>query len=1015
MKETIRTPKSWRSSQALCSLLLVVMLSGLLPALPASAANGGPFQGENAPMVEASASSAAIPLEDLLAADGTLQILPGQHGSIDARGWRLVSQNGEAPRFAPQAPGDEQWWDGFHLNGLDGEVHALAFDNQGNLYAGGHFAAAGTVIVNNIARWDPLTATWSALGSGIEDGWNTTSVYAMAVDSSGNLYVGGDFTIAGGMGANFIACWDPFAQTWSGLGSGMSGGNLYKIGVYALALDGNGTLYAGGSFTHAGEVTALYIARWDPLTQSWSDLNGGMGGIYEYTVVDALAFDSNGNLYVGGNFYSGGGVSAHYIARWDPLTQTWSALGSGMNGVVHALAIDGSGNLYAGGGFTTAGGVSANSVARWDPPTATWSALGSGLDDEVFALALDGSENLYAGGNFTTAGGVSANCIARWDPLTQTWNTLGSGMTGSNYFGPSVRALAVDSSGNLHAGGNFATAGGAPVEFLARWDGAAWGALFSDSGEGGVTGFVYALVVDGSGNLYAGGRFLTAGGAIANGVAQWDPITQSWSALGSGTNHFVHALAVDSNGNLYAGGDFTTVGGIDANYIARWDPLTQTWSSLSGGMDHSVRALAFDNSGKLYVGGFFDTAGGVIANGIARWDPLTQTWSALGSGVSSNVYALAFDVDETLYVGGSFSTAGGMSANNIASWEPLTQTWSALGSGMNGIVHALAIDGSGNLYAGGWFTSAGGVNANSIAHWDPLTQTWSALGSGVSGTVYGLAVGSDGNLYVGGSFYTAGGMSAKGVARWDPLTATWSTLGSGVNDYVYALAIDGSGNLYAGGGFTTAGGKASSRIALWMPNIAPVADAGADQAAAEGQAVAFSGSYTDPGPQTLNALGTPMVAWDFGDGGGITGTLTPTHTYADNGIYTVTLVITDELGGAGMGTLLVTVENVAPALDPIADRSVVVGRAFTITAAFTDPGLLDTHSAVMDWGNGMTETLDLAAGLSGFDLAHAYTVAGVYTVTILLADDDGGQDVLAFTVVVEAASFNTWLPVVLKH
>ena len=33
----------------------------------------------------------------------------------------------------------------------------------------------------------------------------------------------------------------------------------------------------------------------------------------------------------------------------------------------------------------------------------------------------------------------------------------------------------------------------------------------------------------------------------------------------------VYALAVDASGTLYAGGDFTTAGGVSANYIAKWD------------------------------------------------------------------------------------------------------------------------------------------------------------------------------------------------------------------------------------------------------------------------------------------------------------------------------------------------------------------------------------------------------------------------------------------------------------
>ncbi len=87
---------------------------------------------------------------------------------------------------------------------------------------------------------------------------------------------------------------------------------------------------------------------------------------------------------------------------------------------------------------------------------------------------------------------------------------------------------------------------------------------------------VWALAVDGSGNLYAGGNFTTAGGNAANRVAKWNG--SAWSALGSGMNSAVPALAVDGSGNLYAGGDFTTAGGLAANHVAKWDG--SAWSAL---------------------------------------------------------------------------------------------------------------------------------------------------------------------------------------------------------------------------------------------------------------------------------------------------------------------------------------------------------------------------------------------------------------------------------------------------
>lgn len=142
-----------------------------------------------------------------------------------------------------------------------------------------------------------------------------------------------------------------------------------------------------------------------PGDERWSDAFGlaVTGGF-----VFAVAVDGNGNLYAGGWFYTAGGVPANHIAKWDG--SAWSPLGSGMNGMIYALAVDGSGHLYAGGSFYTAGGAPANNIAKWDG-SACW-PLGSGMNGGVFALAVDGSGNLYAWGGFYNAGGVPANHIS---------------------------------------------------------------------------------------------------------------------------------------------------------------------------------------------------------------------------------------------------------------------------------------------------------------------------------------------------------------------------------------------------------------------------------------------------------------------------------------------------------------------------------------------------------------------------------------------------------------------------
>jgi hypothetical protein len=489
---------------------------------------------------------------------------------------------------------------------------------------------------------------------------------------------------------------------------------------------------------------------------------------------------------------------------------SWASFGPGpgVGGDVEAsVAWDPDGNgplperLVVGGTFTSAGNVATYNIAMCDLATGTWSALGSGCDNTVRALAVLPNGELVAAGQFDTAGGTPVNRIARWDGLA--WSPLGGGVLGY------PTALVVAGNGDLIVGG-VAQAGGVVVDGVARWDGTSWSAL-----GGGLPNFtVAALLALPNGDLVASG----GGQGFVSALMRWNGTT--WSAFAGATGNLgLQALAAAANGDLYVAGFFTSIGGVPANNIARWNGTT--WSALGSGTQVSVgaasiRALRVLPSGEVVVGGGFQSAGGTAASCIARWNG--STWSPLGLGLRASSYqwpspwanqsaavnTLATLANGTLVAAGSFEAAGTVGAHNVASWDGAQ--WSALstGSGLDAVRDFVTLPG-GDLVVVGGFAAAGPLAIHGVARWNGTA--WSSLGSGGTnpgGVVQAAVRLPNGDLVIGGAFTSVGGVPATNIARWNG--SQWSAMGALPGAVVHDLVVAQNGAVYAGGSFSSAAG-----------------------------------------------------------------------------------------------------------------------------------------------------------------------------------------------------------------
>lgn len=300
-----------------------------------------------------------------------------------------------------------------------GFVTSLTAGPNGSIVVGGSFQKVANLLTQALARLIPTGAPDTSFnpGSGPNGKVNVT-----VTQPDGKTIIAGEFTSVGGTTRNGVARLngDGSVDTTFDPGAGAQGG-----AVRALALQPDGSVILGGDFTSVGGKTLQRAARVKSDGSVDETFNPGDGA---NNTVNAVALQEDGKILLGGSFTQLADLLLNALGRLNPdgSVDTTFNPGNGTNGTVDAITVRPDGNILLGGDFTTVGNTALNRVALLKTGLVSASASAPTISVSVDATTISRAAGQRATVTFTRVGGDSGK-------LKISYTLGGSGVNGMDY------------------------------------------------------------------------------------------------------------------------------------------------------------------------------------------------------------------------------------------------------------------------------------------------------------------------------------------------------------------------------------------------------------------------------------------------------------------------------------------------------------------------------------------------------------------------------------------------------
>lgn len=808
--------------------------------------------------------------------------------------------------LAQDSSGESPAADGFDPNPIDGNVIAIAVQQNGMILIAGTFTelrpkgATTSTVRPRIARLFP-------------DGRVDTSFYAnisaqvnvLAVDATGNILVGGRFTQVNHPD-------DPSST----------------VGVVKHLVRLNSTGALDSSFTP----------------------NCGSGTFDDVT---ALTVQDDGKILVGGGFSKATGAIADHLVRLNSDGSQDTTFTGTTDGYVMSISVQ-QNAIYIGGSFLNVSNKVSDTntqtyaqpyLARLDPNGKYDASFTPVLDNTITSIAVQPDGKLVLGGYFTS---VNADTTHPYFTRINADGSLDTGFFGTADGGVSSIHLAAD--GRIYLTGAFSSVSGAAHSYAAR--------VYAN-GEADSTytqapnGVVYTMAIESNGSVLLGGMFtaLSSYGVTSitrNHLARVTQLGALDTDLRPDLNGRLRTVYVTKSGQVMLGGSFTSVGGATHGGIVRLNSDGKLDSSFTTQTNGTVIAILELDDGSFLIGGSFSEVDGVAHAEIARVDKngALVTNPVFDVTLNGQVNAIVQQSsDKKIIIGGAFTAVVPHGTTDASTRTGLVRlnTDGTLDTTYdpepNNSVSALVLQPDGKLVAGGSFTSVQPNGASSastrygIARFETDGKLDSSLDAQVNGTVFALALQSDGSFIVGGSFQLiAEGTSTFGrgnIARLSSKGVVDPGFDPQANNVVDTIVVQSDGKILVGGFFdslkpnsgnttvttsdgttTTYGTGTDIKNRTYITRLTTAGavddtfDLAFDRVGGNGVAaiVPFSDHYLVAGAFTSAIHGgqpTPVSRLVQVDSGGVPSTFADLSTASGGTIYAVTTEINGTLITAG--------------------------------------------------------------------------------------------------------------------